>query len=161
MTTQELVYPDKPLHPANAEPGMRIYGLVTRQWRLMVIDHIGQRVACCVEVSTKKNVRPRHSHLRTAHVLTLSHTMRRALERLWFVYGNHGTQHTDANHHFIQHILEPAFVDLQNEFFVWSKRCSHECIDAVADAMGLDWYWQLLMKKERDDDIDRYALCST
>lgn len=31
---------------------------------------------------------------------------RRALEELWFLYGNHGKKHTDGGHRFIQVLLE-------------------------------------------------------
>lgn len=37
---------------------------------------------------------------------TLTPEQRRALERLWFRYGNHGPKHTDAGHKFIQAMLE-------------------------------------------------------
>jgi hypothetical protein len=38
--------------------------------------------------------------------VTLSGKQREKLERLWFVYGNHGPQTTPGNHAFIQGMLE-------------------------------------------------------
>lgn len=38
--------------------------------------------------------------------VTLSDRQRYALEKLWFLYGNHGPKHTMRNHRFIQNILE-------------------------------------------------------
>lgn len=38
--------------------------------------------------------------------VTLTQEQREKLERLWFVYGNHGPQMTNGNHSFIQGLLE-------------------------------------------------------
>lgn len=37
---------------------------------------------------------------------TLTQETRKELERLWFIYGNHGRKHSDAGHKFIQVLLE-------------------------------------------------------
>ncbi len=37
---------------------------------------------------------------------TLTPSTRKELERLWFIYGNHGRKHSDAGHKFIQVLLE-------------------------------------------------------
>lgn len=37
---------------------------------------------------------------------TLTPQARKELERLWFIYGNHGRKHSDAGHKFIQVLLE-------------------------------------------------------
>lgn len=36
----------------------------------------------------------------------LTQAQRKALEKLWFVYGNNGPKHTRANHRFVQCFLE-------------------------------------------------------
>jgi hypothetical protein len=38
--------------------------------------------------------------------VTLTHEQREKLERLWFIYGNHGPKMTKGNHSFIQGLLE-------------------------------------------------------
>lgn len=38
--------------------------------------------------------------------VTLTHDQREKLERLWFIYGNHGPKMTKGNHSFIQGLLE-------------------------------------------------------
>jgi hypothetical protein len=43
---------------------------------------------------------------RTATRVTLTESQRERLERLWFVYGNHGPKTTPGNHQFIQGLLE-------------------------------------------------------
>ena len=43
---------------------------------------------------------------RTATPVKLSESQRERLERLWFVYGNHGPKTTPGNHQFIQGLLE-------------------------------------------------------
>jgi len=48
-------------------------------------------------------------------MITLTPVQRKALEGLWFLYGNNGPQHTWGNHKFIQGILERGEDD--REFF--------------------------------------------
>lgn len=36
----------------------------------------------------------------------LTPTQRRELNRLWFIYGNHGAKHSDAGHKFLQGLIE-------------------------------------------------------
>jgi hypothetical protein len=43
---------------------------------------------------------------RTVIPVTLTQEQREKLERLWFVYGNHGPKMTKGNHSFIQGLLE-------------------------------------------------------
>src|SRR5215212_8569402 len=43
---------------------------------------------------------------RKATPVALTGSQRERLERLWFVYGNHGTKTTPGNHQFIQGLLE-------------------------------------------------------
>ena len=43
---------------------------------------------------------------RQAEEVLLTHTQRERLERLWFVYGNHGPKRTPGNHTFTQGFLE-------------------------------------------------------
>jgi hypothetical protein len=43
---------------------------------------------------------------RKATPVTLTDTQRGRLERLWFIYGNHGSKTTPGNHQFIQGLLE-------------------------------------------------------
>jgi len=43
---------------------------------------------------------------RTATQVELTESQRERLERLWFVYGNHGPKTTAGNHQFVQGLLE-------------------------------------------------------
>lgn len=43
---------------------------------------------------------------RKAEPVTLTPAQRERLERLWFVYGNHGSKTTPGNHQFIQGLIE-------------------------------------------------------
>lgn len=43
---------------------------------------------------------------RKAAPVTLTGAQRESLERLWFIYGNHGPKTTPGNHQFIQGLLE-------------------------------------------------------
>jgi hypothetical protein len=43
---------------------------------------------------------------RTATRVTLNEAQRECLERLWFIYGNHGPKTAPGNHQFIQGLLE-------------------------------------------------------
>jgi hypothetical protein len=43
---------------------------------------------------------------RESRKVEVTEGQRRELERLWFVYGNYGPEHTMQNHYFIQGFLE-------------------------------------------------------
>ncbi len=45
--------------------------------------------------------------------MNISKEQRRALENLWFIYGNGGPKHSHGNHKFIQGILERGEDDRQ------------------------------------------------
>jgi hypothetical protein len=47
--------------------------------------------------------------------MPMNDSQRKALERLWFVFGNHGAKHTWGNHKFIQELLDRGIDD--REFF--------------------------------------------
>lgn len=70
--------------------------------------------------------------------MTLTYEQRKALENLWFEYGNNGPKHTWGNHKFIQGMLERGEDD--RDFFrktgrlkEW-KPLSPEC-EAAVDAI--------------------------
>lgn len=47
-----------------------------------------------------------HTRDRKLPVLELTESQVKRLERLWFIYGNHGPKHRDGNHKFIQRFLD-------------------------------------------------------
>jgi hypothetical protein len=67
--------------------------------------------------------------------ILLTDTQRDRLERLWFVYGNHGPKRTPGNHTFIQGFLEHG-LDLR-DMRGWepTKECE-AAVDAVLASDG-------------------------
>ena len=65
--------------------------------------------------------------------MTLTDWQRGRLERLWFVYGNHGTQTTPGNHQFIQGLLEHGLDlrPLQTKRTAKRDIPTEECVAAV------------------------------
>jgi ribosome recycling factor len=75
--------------------------------------------------------------------IQLTAEQRKALEKLWFIYGNQGKKHTHHNHRFIQNFLEHN--EDSREFYLNADRSktlaagidwetiglTQECIDAV------------------------------
>ena len=70
---------------------------------------------------------------RKATPVTLNDTQRERLERLWFVYGNHGPKTTPGNHQFIQGLLEHGLDlrPLQTKRTAKRDRPTEECEAAV------------------------------
>jgi hypothetical protein len=146
---QQIIYPGEVSSVESLTSGMLVYGLSIREWRLMRIKRIARSVAICIDEETGKQKQPRVPyHVRMVHKTTFERHQHRALEKLWFIYGNNGQKHTDANHHFIQHLLELPYVDLQSEFRIWSKRCTSECREAVEKVLGLQWYSSILLEED-------------
>ena len=56
---------------------------------------------------------------------------RRQLERLWFIYGNHGPRHTMENHYYIQGFLERG--QDERDF----NDVTPDCLAAVDDVLGV------------------------
>ncbi len=81
---------------------------------------------------------------RKAGPVTLTAAQRERLERLWFVYGNHGPKTTPGNHQFIQGLIEHGLDlrPLQTKRTPKRDRPTAECEAAVeailtsADAAG-------------------------
>ncbi len=75
---------------------------------------------------------------RSATRVTLTESQRERLERLWFVFGNHGSKTTPGNHQFIQGLLEQG-LDLRP---LQTKRTpkgdipTEECVAAVEAALA-------------------------
>lgn len=67
---------------------------------------------------------------RQSEGVTLTDSQRGRLERLWFVYGNHGPKSTPGNHTFIQGFLEHG-LDLRD---MRGWRPTAEC-EAAVDAV--------------------------
>ena len=67
---------------------------------------------------------------RQSEEVLLTDSQRERLERLWFVYGNHGPKRTPGNHTFIQGFLEHG-LDLRD---MRGWRPTPEC-EAVVDAV--------------------------
>ena len=69
----------------------------------------------------------------------MNQAQRKALERLWFVFGNHGPKHTWGNHKFIQILIERGEDD--REFFrqpariTTHKPLTKECETAVDEIL--------------------------
>jgi hypothetical protein len=70
---------------------------------------------------------------RKATPVTLTAPQRERLERLWFVYGNHGPKTTPGNHQFIQTLLEHGLDlrPLQTKRTAKRDRPTDECVAAV------------------------------
>jgi hypothetical protein len=69
---------------------------------------------------------------RRAIEVTLNDKQRRALERLWFIYGNYGPKTTPGNHGFIQGFLEHGqdLRHLRNKFTTPTPECE-AAVDAI------------------------------
>lgn len=87
---------------------------------------------------------------------------RRALNRLWFIYGNYGTKHTWGNHKFIQILLERGEDDRQ--FFRKPARIieqhdplTAEC-EAAVDAILSAKDWVEAQLKAEDEEGEAAAL---
>lgn len=79
------------------------------------------------------------------NAIVLTESQRKALEKLWFIYGNHGKKHSHSNHRFIQNLLSRGEDD--REFYLQGSQnmrekgyseekisadaLTQECIDAV------------------------------
>ena len=70
---------------------------------------------------------------RIAKQVKLTESQRERLERLWFVYGNHGPKTTPGNHQFIQGLLEHGldFRPLLTKRSAKRDRPTEECEAAV------------------------------
>lgn len=55
----------------------------------------------------------------------------KALEKLWFIYGNNGKKHSHCNHRYIQNFIEAG--EDTKEFYLSSPKndLTQECIDEV------------------------------
>jgi hypothetical protein len=79
--------------------------------------------------------------------VTINEAQKRALERLWFIYGNRGSKHTDLNHKYIQGFVqynedrEEALLSADFSAYLATGRnidkikLTQECIDAVKAAL--------------------------
>jgi hypothetical protein len=70
---------------------------------------------------------------RKAAPVMLTGSQRERLERLWFIYGNHGPKTTPGNHQFIQTLLEHGLDlrPLQTKRTAKRDRPTDECVAAV------------------------------
>ena len=70
--------------------------------------------------------------------VTLTGSQRDRLERLWFVYGNHGPKTSPGNHQFIQGLLEHGLDlrPLQTKRTAKRDRPTEECAAAVEAALA-------------------------
>ena len=68
---------------------------------------------------------------------TLTDEQRKALNKLWHIYGNHGKKVTHCNHRFIQNFLEHG--EDTREFYLSSTKndLTKECIDEVDKILNL------------------------
>jgi hypothetical protein len=80
-----------------------------------------------------KEEHPPMAKSRKAIPVTLTDWQRGRLERLWFVYGNHGPQTTPGNHQFIQGLLEHSLDlrPLQTKRTAKRDIPTEECVAAV------------------------------
>lgn len=76
---------------------------------------------------------------RAATLVILTDAQRERLERLWFIYGNHGPKTTPGNHQFIQGLLEHGLDlrPLQTKRTAKRDIPSDECVAAVEAVMSL------------------------
>src|SRR5215207_6559111 len=84
--------------------------------------------------------------------VTLTEWQRERLERLWFVYGNHGPKTTPGNHQFIQGLLEHGLDlrPLQTKRTAKRDRPTEGC-EAAVEAI-------LASTDDADDAATRFAL---
>ncbi len=75
---------------------------------------------------------------RKAEPVSLNTAQRERLERLWFVYGNHGPKTTPGNHQFIQGLLEHGLDlrPLQTKRTPKRDRPTAECEAAVESVLA-------------------------
>ena len=75
---------------------------------------------------------------RAATRVILTDAQRERLERLWFIYGNHGPKTTPGNHQFIQGLLEHglALRPLQTKRTAKWDIPTDECVAAVEAVMS-------------------------
>lgn len=60
----------------------------------------------------------------------LTQEQRESLEEIWFIYGNHGPNHSMRDHKFIQHFLEHG-KDSRHFYLP-----SYECMKSVDDILN-------------------------
>ncbi len=56
------------------------------------------------------------------------------LQKIWFMFGNHGKKTTNGNHKLIQHLLEEngdAFELIKRDINFYKKDVSDECLGSV------------------------------
>lgn len=89
---------------------------------------------------------------RKAEPVTLTDTQRERLERLWFVYGNHGPKATPGNHQFIQGFIEHGLDlrPLQTKRTPKRDRPTEEC-EAAVEAV-------LASPDDAGEEISRFGL---
>lgn len=78
--------------------------------------------------------------------ITLTEDQRAKLNKLWFIFGNHGKKHSHSNHRFIQNLLSRGEDDREfylkgvenlrakgifSEARIQKDAITQECIDAV------------------------------
>jgi hypothetical protein len=80
----------------------------------------------------------RRAKRRAATRVILTDAQRERLERLWFIYGNHGPKTTPGNHQFIQGLLEHGLDlrPLQTKRTAKRDIPTDECVAAVEAAMS-------------------------
>ena len=88
---------------------------------------------------------------RKATPLTLTDSQRERLERLWFVFGNHGPKTTPGSHQFIQGLLEHGLDlrPLQTKRTAKKDRPTEECVAAVE---------AVLSSPDEEEGAARFAL---
>lgn len=80
--------------------------------------------------------------------MTITPIQRIKLNRLWFIYGNGGSKHTDLNHKYIQGIIqydedrEAAYKNADMSAFIATGRdidkikLTDECVNAVKEILN-------------------------
>lgn len=76
--------------------------------------------------------------------MELDISQRRALTKLWFIYGNNGSRHTDAGHKFIQRLLDSG-TD-QREFYRPGKELT-DLVDKIIQG-------QEIVALPKNDDVE-------
>lgn len=71
-------------------------------------------------------------------VIEMTEQQRKALHKLWFIYGNNGKKHTHCNHRYIQNLLEHG--EDSEKFYRQSDKndLTDECVNEVKTILSND-----------------------
>lgn len=118
--------------------GDRCYGLVVNQWIRGVIQRTTERCVVIFDPHANRDRLPRRNCVKALQVLTPSQGALDKIAELWYIYGNHGPEHSDMNHHFIQAFLEENDLDLQWHNTEFRTQITRGLAQQIYDLLGIE-----------------------